>query len=84
MQNFFSGPIPPVFPNDYLEEWRKPKSAPKLKKIAETISSLTRNAKRRRDSRMEAAIHDWEKDLDFMFEEYYRGKFQLGWPVTSI
>ncbi len=33
---------------------------------------------------MQVAISDWEKDLDFLFEEYYVGEFMFGWPATAV
>ena len=84
LAEIFSGPIPPVFPRAYLDEWGRSWSVLRLKKMAETIAALTRNAKRRRDLRMQAAVRDWEKDLRFLYEEYYVGKFQFGWPATAV
>lgn len=79
----FSGEIPPAFPRSYLAEWGAPASAGRLKKIAECIASFTRNAKRRRDDRLDLAIMDWEHDLQFLHDEYYVGRFRFGWPVTA-
>jgi len=83
LAHIFSGPIPPVFPTFYLDEWAHPNSAARLQKMAETIAALTRNARRRRDSVMNAAIRDWERDLDFLYWEYYVGKFQFAWPAST-
>lgn len=84
LSEVFSGPIPPVFPNAYLDEWDDPSSALRLKKMAETIAALTRNARRRRDSLMNAAIRDWVKDLEFLYWKYYVDKFQFAWPDSKI
>ena len=84
LTEIFCGPIPPVFPFDYLEEWGEPSSVTRLKKMAETIASLTRNAKRRRDSRMKSAVRDWEKDLEYLYYSYYVEKFHFAWPTSSI
>jgi hypothetical protein len=84
LAEIFEGPIPPAFPTQYLDEWGEPSSVLRLKKIAETIAALTRNAKRRRGSKMHRAIRDWETDLDFLYHEYHVGKFHFAWPVSSI
>jgi hypothetical protein len=84
LTEIFAGPIPPVFPNEYLDEWGEPSTAPRLKKMAETIAALTRNARRRRDLKMKAAVRDWEKDLDFIYWEYYVEKFKFDWPTNKI
>jgi hypothetical protein len=52
--------------------------------MAETIAALTRNARRRRDQKMNAAIRDWEMDLDFLYWEYYVEKFKFDWPNSKI
>lgn len=84
LAQIFVGQLPPVFPPPYLNEWGPPSSVARLRKMAETIAALTRNAKRRRDSRMHRAIQDWENDLEFLYYEYYVGKFRFDWPSTSI
>jgi hypothetical protein len=80
----FEGHLPPVFTTDYMSSWGVPKSAARLRKIAESIAAFTRNAKRRRDYEMDDAISDWESDLGFLYERYYVGHFSFGWPITGI
>jgi hypothetical protein len=84
LSEIFSGSIPPVFPRQYLDEWGQPSSVGRLRKLAETIAALTRNAKRRRDDTMRSAIRDWERDLEFLYYEYYVGKFHFAWPSSSV
>ncbi|MGG5807718.1 hypothetical protein [Falsiroseomonas sp. CW058] len=79
----FAGPIPPAFPKDYVEEWGKPHSAARLRKMAETLAALTRNAKRRDDRSMAAAVADWEHDLRHLHDRYYVGHFAFAWPGTA-
>ncbi len=84
LREVFFGEIPPVFPRPYLDEWGDPSSVQRLQKMAETIAALVRNAKRRRDSRMAAAIRDWENDLEYLYYEFYVGKFYFAWPSAAI
>lgn len=58
LTELFHGTIPPVFPDEYLDDWGDPSSTFRLREMAETIAALTRNAKRQRGSRMVAAIRD--------------------------
>jgi hypothetical protein len=74
--------VPPVFPPNYVAEWSSPGSPLRLRKMARTIAAFTRNAKRRRDAQMSEAIRDWERDLDFLHDEYYVGEFGFEWPPT--
>ncbi len=76
--------IPPVFFQDYMTEWSAPGTSMRLQKMAETIAALTRNARRRRDARMQSAIKDWESDLEFLYFNYYVGHFRFVWPVGKI
>jgi hypothetical protein len=84
LSEIFDGPLPPVFMSGYLAEWGRPASSGRLRKMAETIAALTRNARRRRDDKLRAAIRDWQQDLGFLHDEYYVGKFHFAWPMASI
>ncbi|MFZ1536217.1 MAG: hypothetical protein WAT23_02365 [Chromatiaceae bacterium] len=80
----FYGPVLPLFPRYYLEEWGVPSSAHRLRKLAETLASFIRNAKRRQDSdTYSMAIDHWTKDLEFLYLEYYVDKFHFAWPATK-
>ena len=78
----FDGPIPPAFPRDYLEKWSRPGTPARLRQLAETLAAFARNAKRRREANMDSAISDWEADLEFLYHNYYRGRFGFVWPLT--
>ena len=80
----FNDPIPPVFSRDYLAQWAAPKSAHRLRKLAETLASFVRNTKRRQDSDTYAkAIDHWTADLDHLYRDYYVDKFHFAWPTTD-
>ena len=79
----FGRELPPVNSKSYMEEWCQPNSSGRLKKLAETIAALARNAKRRNDNSMRYAIMHWEEDLDFMYEELYVNRFQFAWPSAE-
>jgi hypothetical protein len=74
--------LPPLDGLVYYLEWGMPKTAQRLRKTANTLAALTRNAKRRDVVSYAKAIDDWESDLDFMREKYYLGVFHFGWPDT--
>lgn len=84
LNQVFEGPIPPAFPKGYLDQWGEPGTATRLRKTAESIAAFARNAKRRSDARMDQAIADWEADLEYLYYEFYVGKFGFGWPSTSL
>lgn len=80
----FESVLPPVFPPKYMLEWSRPSSAPRLRKIAESLASFARSAKRRDDGRMQQAIAEWESDLGYIHETFYVGRFQFGWPSSLV
>lgn len=80
----FDGVIPPAFPAAYLDQWGEAGSAVRLRKMAESIAAFARNARRRSDSRMDQAIADWESDLEYLYFEFYVGRFGFGWPSTHF
>ena len=80
----FEAPIPPAFPPAHMDQWGDPGSARRLEKMANTIASFTRNARRRRTAAMDAAIRDWENDLRYLYLNYYVDRFQFDWPPTLV
>lgn len=65
-------------------EWGPAETASRLKKMANTIASLTRNAKGRKNlSAYRLAIAEWESDLAYLRQEYYVSRFKFDWPRTS-
>ena len=72
--------LPPLNGVEYMKQWALPKSSGRLKKMAETIASFARNAKRRRHDRLAVAVEHWEHDLSYLREAFYVGRFNFGWP----
>jgi len=63
LKRVFEGVLPPVFPAEYLSLWGAPGSPKRLSKMAESIASFARSAKRRDANGLALAIADWESDL---------------------
>lgn len=82
LELIFVGFLPPIHSREYMLEWGGPKSSARLRKMAESLTAFTRNAKRRNLHRMDGAIARWEADLDFLHREYYVPLFKFGWPFT--
>jgi hypothetical protein len=80
----FEGPLPPVFPPEYLDEWSDPGSPARLKKMADSIANFARLKKQHDAARFAKAIRDWENDLRHLYDTYYVGRFGFSWPRTSI
>jgi hypothetical protein len=79
----FEHHLPPVGEVAYFDEWGEPRGARRLRKLANTLASLTRNAKRRDQLTLSRAIDEWEQDLTFLHERYYVRLFRFGWPATE-
>ncbi|MBI5945579.1 MAG: hypothetical protein HY864_14555 [Chloroflexi bacterium] len=76
--------LPRVDSPEYMEEWGDPKTAARLKKLAETLAALIRNAKRRANSNnLSEAISDWEADLKYLYSKYYIDWFDFVWPPNE-
>jgi hypothetical protein len=82
LEELFRNYLPPAFPPEYLDEWASPGTPARLQKLAETIAAFTRNARRRRNSNMDTAVSHWERDLQYLYDQFYVGVFRFAWPAT--
>ena len=57
-----------------------PQSDTRLKKLANSLATFTRNARRRRNSDMNQAIIEWEEDISYLKNKYYTNRFGFDWP----
>ena len=78
----FNERVPKVQSNEYMAEWGEPKSSCRLKKLADSLATFARNARRRRSSDMDHAISEWEEDLKYLKETYYDRKYRFDWPAA--
>lgn len=83
LDRIFRMSLPPVLPGSHMALWGMPNSSRRLKKIAETIAALVRNAKRRHNASYSRAIFEWESDLQQLHDTLYIGRFDFGWPSTE-
>ncbi len=67
---------------EYIAQWAKPSSAGRLKKMAETLAALIRNAKRKSVD-MSVPIRNWEDDLQWLKDRYYE-QYQDQWKWPKI
>jgi hypothetical protein len=75
--------LPPLNDPLYYLEWGMPLTAQRLKKLANTLAALTRNANRRDGVSFARAIDHWEHDLVLLRERYYLDFFHFCWPATD-
>ncbi|MBB3763438.1 hypothetical protein [Sphingomicrobium lutaoense] len=80
LRRVFEMHLPPIESPTYMKQWGRPASASRLRKMANSLASFARQAKRRRSTNMQEAINSWEHDLDMLYREYYQAKFGFGWP----
>ncbi len=71
-------PTPRFMPQVYIEDWARPRTCARLQKMAISIASFCKLAKRRRPPPVQA-IRDWEDDLAWLKREYY-GLCDFRWP----
>jgi len=86
LEQAFTAPredFPGTYPLGYLDEWDKPKSGDRLKKMANSIAAFCRNH-RKRSNASTTAINDWETDLEWLKDKFYHPlNFGFGWPTTQ-
>ena len=75
--------LPRVNSEVYMAEWDSPSSARRLQKLAESIASFARAAKRNDRYRYATAIAEWESDLRYLKTTYYDTRFGFQWPSTE-
>ena len=76
----FNEQVPKVQSLEYMAEWGAPRSDTRLKKLANSLATFSRNARRRRNSDMNQAIVEWEEDLSYLKMKYYTNRFGFDWP----
>lgn len=80
LDGIFAGGLPPLNGPEYVKGWAAPRSAPRLKRMAEEVARLAIDAKRKRSANMDSAISEWEGDLAYLYRRYYVGHFAFAWP----
>lgn len=82
LDTVFGAVIPPFTSWDRVAEWGEPRSAARLKKMANCLAAFARNGARRRADWMEGPVAKWREDLGYLRKKYYRDKFGFDWPTT--
>lgn len=80
----FNCTLPRVQSEAYMAGWGANGSSDRLKKLANCIATFAKNAKRRRNASMELAIAEWEEDLAYLKDKYYRSGAGYAWPGTLL
>ena len=84
LDDLFNGNIriPNSLPEEYVVQWGAAKSVIRLRKIAFSIATFTRQQKRKRNASLQA-IGKWEADLTYLRERYYEPfSSHFNWPAT--
>lgn len=71
--------------NFYLDQWGGPTTPERLSKLANCIASFVRLKKLDTTRDNSVAIADWETDLAYLRQTYYRGlSSRFRWPDTAV
>lgn len=84
LRTAYTSDLPRVQSVQYMEKWGIPRSSERLYQIATHLASMCRNFKGRSDSDYGAAVRDYENDLAWLKEEFYRGRYTFKWPSTFV
>lgn len=83
LRSAFTRALPSRESSEYMDEWAKPRSSRRLQKLAESLATFARNAKRQEVVDKSLAIKHWEADLRFLKKTYYdESSFSFDWPRT--
>jgi hypothetical protein len=82
LERVYEETLPKVNSPAYMAEWGRPSSSQRLQKMADSIASFVRNAKRHSYNDMSMAIDEWESDLAHLKKQYYDGCYDFPWPRT--
>lgn len=80
----FLNTLPRIDSEVYTAKWGKPNGAIRLKKLAKSIATFIRNAKRNKSKSYAVAIRNWEADLEYLKKTYYVGHYDFPWPKTVV
>jgi len=72
--------LPNVNDHEYMLDWGNPRTGPRLQKMANSIASFIRMAKRKSLASLGPAIRDWTVDLDYLHANFYLGRYDFIWP----
>lgn len=75
--------LPRIISEEYMSEWAEPGSSCRLKKLAWSLATFARNAKRNNATRYARAIEEWESDLLHLKKAHYDSRFKFRWPSTD-
>jgi hypothetical protein len=83
LDDVFTLTLPRINSEAYMAEWGAPSSAGRLKKIAYSLATFAKNAKRQGRPSMVESIKDWEADLAYLKQAYYDSRRKFDWPSSS-
>lgn len=69
---------------EYIKQWGAPRSQERLHKVANCLASFSRNHKRIVTADFSKAIADWESDLEYLRDTYYRPAMKFQWPNSEV
>ena len=77
----FSGELPFAESDEYMAEWGAPGTRKRLRRMAWHLAFLIRN--RRRNPSQVYAVKDWEDDLKWLRDKYYKSIMRFSWPGSQ-
>lgn len=80
---FTTASLPRAGDAQYMASWGTASSSARLQKMADSIATFARNAKKRRKP-PEEAIAQWEEDLQWLKARFYKGRFRFTWPDSKV
>lgn len=80
LDDIYLNPQPNVNDAEYMDTFGSPGSADRLRRLAQSIASFAKNAKRKAQPSLATAIERWEVDLEYLRTKFYVGRYDFPWP----
>lgn len=77
----FNSTLPGVHSPDYMQEWGKPKSKERLKKMVDSMAWFCRSQKMKGN---DIAASRYEEDLRWLKKTFYDGRFNFRWARSYV
>lgn len=68
----------------YIDQWGKPSSADRLRKMANCLATFASNRKKTPEKNYSVAIAEWESDLEYLKSTYFKRGPRFDWPTTTV
>ena len=82
LDHVYRTPLGSDIPAEIHSDWGQASTSGRLRKLANTITAPTLNAKRNHTGSYGVAGREWEEDLYYLYVHHYVVRYGFPWPQT--